>query len=90
MTYYRQSRIKEVLREQGRSQIWLARQMGYTPKYISRMLFPIERRVGRPYNPEFVRRACAALLMPESALFFDPVPSTPVDDDGEEPDASAA
>lgn len=64
---YRQTRIFEVLEEQGRRLDWLAVKTGFSATYICKM-----RERGR-YTAEFAEAASAALELPESLLFFDSV-----------------
>lgn len=56
--------VAEVLREQGRSQRWLARQLGIHESLLSRIL---HHRY--PLRPWFIERCCDALSLPESVLF---------------------
>jgi hypothetical protein len=55
-----------ILREQGRSMVWLARKIGYSHSHTKGVAIGLQ-----PASARF-RAACAvALDLPESVLFFD-------------------
>ena len=62
LTAYTGSHIPAVLAARERDQAWLAREMRVSPSTVLRAI-----RKGR-FTRDFVRRACAALEMPEGAL----------------------
>lgn len=65
--------INAVLRAQGRSKAWLARQTRYHEGYVRAVL------VGwNPAAPRFRRRCSEALGLPEEELFSDAVQPTKV------------
>lgn len=62
---YTGTRILEVIRSRGHSQVWVAEQMGVHPQHFNRVA------LGRlPISNEFVAAACRVLQLPPSALFY--------------------
>lgn len=55
----------DILKTQGRSIAWLARQTGYSANYLY-----LIKMGTRPPSPEFMRRVSAVLQLPERALFL--------------------
>lgn len=62
---YSGTRIPDILVSMERDQAWLARKMGVSPALMSYVLAG-----RRGITRSFVRRACQALALPESVLFF--------------------
>lgn len=61
------TRFFEVADERGIRYSWIARQMGYTKEYLSRVKHGV-----MPITEEFQRRACALFTdVPSEALFFE-------------------
>jgi len=57
---------KDRLKQMGKTQLWLAQQMGYTPQTVNVYL---NGKRGLAYNPFFTRRLCRALKITTDDLF---------------------
>jgi transcriptional regulator with XRE-family HTH domain len=64
---YTGTRIPDILAAMERDQSWLARKMGVSPALVNHVLLG-----RRSITRSFVMRACAALNLPESAVFIAP------------------
>jgi transcriptional regulator with XRE-family HTH domain len=63
--------IWQILREQGRNNVWLAKRTGYRYTYVRQMACGAE-----PVTAEFRRRAAEVLNVPESILSPEPEPAS--------------
>lgn len=65
---YKQTTLFDVMAAQGRTLAWLAKQVGCSRSYVSKM-----HRGQRRIPKWFAEKSSVAIGIPEHALFFDPM-----------------